>query len=279
MIKYLIHISDIHIKSYQKHDEYQEILVNFIEKIKPFLSKHKQETRIVVTGDVFDNFLTITNEMEIFGAWFLKELDNIGTTIVVAGNHDLVRNNMERVDSITPFFKLIDFKNTSYMDLITDYKSGCIQDENVVWVLYSIFDNYSRPNIEKIRTENPNKIFIGLFHGPIVGSKNEMGFTMSKGINPNIFDGCDFVCAGDIHKKQLITNKSGVKIYYPSTLIQKTFGENVNSGDGNGHGYSIITLPDFKIEHQEVENPYGFYNFRIENVDDIINNKEILMNK
>jgi len=274
MVKYLIHCADIHVKSLQKHQEYKEVLTNFINQIKPFLEKHREETRIILAGDIFDNFLTITNEMEIFGAWFLKELDNLGTTIVIAGNHDLVRNNMERVDSITPFFHLVDFKNTSYMDMITGYKSGCIEDEGVIWCLYSIFDNYSRPDIEKIKEENPDKIFIGLFHGPIIGSKNEIGFTMSKGINSDIFKNLHFVCMGDIHQKQLLTSKDGVKMYYPGSLIQKTFGESINN-----HGYSIITLSDFKIEHKEVINPYNFYNFRIENVDDIMNDKEILINK
>jgi DNA repair exonuclease SbcCD nuclease subunit len=273
MIRFLITIADIHIRANSKHEEHKEVLINFINDIKPFMKEHGHETRILVLGDLVDNFLTISNEMEIFVSWFLKELDSLGTTIVISGNHDLVRNNVERVDSITPFFHMIDFKNTSYMDMVTGYKSACVLDENIIWALYSIHDSYSRPDIEKIKEENPDKIFVGLFHGAVIGSKNDMGFTMNKGVNSTIFNGCSFVCAGDIHRRQLLKNKDGVGIYYPGSLIQKNFGETIYN-----HGYSIIEIPSFSITHHEVENPHKFYKFKIENIDDILNDKEVLTN-
>jgi len=273
MINKIIHIADIHIKGLQRHEEAKEVLTNFLNDIKPIVECDREGTRIIVAGDLFDQKLNITSESQIFLSWFFRELDKIGTTIYFAGNHDFTQNNTSRVDAITPIFKMNTFNNTSYLDMITGYKSGCIEDDGVVWALYSLFDNYAEPDIEKVRTEYPDHKVIGLCHGPIVGSKTDIGFTIDRGINPSIFKDCDFVLLGDIHKRQELVSKEGVRMYYPGSLSQLKFDENIE-----GHGYSVITLPDFTIEHHEVENPYKYYTFEINNVDDIENNKEILKN-
>jgi DNA repair exonuclease SbcCD nuclease subunit len=272
-IKYLIHVADIHIKSYQRHTEYREILSNFIESAGDFVSQHRDETRIILAGDIMDNFLNITNELEVFVAWFLKEVDRMGVTVIIAGNHDLTRNNMERMDSISPFFHTMDLPNTTYFDMQTSFRSACLIDGNIIWALYSIFDEYAIPDIEKARKENPGCHVIGLFHGPVTGAKTDTGFTVDHGVSPDIFNGCDFVVMGDIHKRQLMKNKNGVPLYYSGSLVQKNFGETVG-----GHGYSVISLPDFNIDFHEVENPYPFYTFRINSPEDIENGQEVFLN-
>jgi DNA repair exonuclease SbcCD nuclease subunit len=263
MIKYIIHTADIHIKGLQRHEENREILSNFLNDIKPFMKEHCDETRIVVAGDLFDQKLNITSESQIFLSWFFRELDNMGTTFYIAGNHDFTQANTSRVDAITPIFKMNQFNNVSYLDMITDYKSGFIEDDDVIWALYSLFDNYAEPNIEKIKEDYPNHKIIGLCHGPIVGSKTDLGFTIDRGIDSSIFKGCDYVLLGDIHKRQLLTSKDGIPMYYPGSLSQLNFGETIDN-----HGYSIITLPEFTIEHHEVENPYKYYTFVIEDPKD-----------
>jgi DNA repair exonuclease SbcCD nuclease subunit len=273
MVKNIIHLADVHIKSLKRQDEMREILSNFIDDIKPFLEVHREETRIVVCGDIFDNKLDVTNEAYQMVCWFLSELDNIGTTLVVCGNHELSMNNKTRVDILSTLFEIHPFNNTTFVDKELNYQSGCIEDNGIVWCLYSIFSDYEIPNIEQIRERYPNHQFIGLFHGPIVGSVSDLGFRMDRGINTEIFDGLDFVLMGDIHKRQLIKSKTGVKCYYPGSLSQ------LNHGECTDKGYSIISIPSYKIEYKPVDNQHKYYTFKIESVEDITNNKEVLINK
>jgi DNA repair exonuclease SbcCD nuclease subunit len=37
----------------------------------------------------------------MLGAWFLK-LEEIAPVVLIAGNHDLLENNKDRMDSLTP---------------------------------------------------------------------------------------------------------------------------------------------------------------------------------
>jgi DNA repair exonuclease SbcCD nuclease subunit len=272
-MKYIIQVADIHIKQNRLHTEYKEVLNNFINDIKPFVEKNKNEVAILIAGDLVDNFTNITNELEILLAWFLKSLDDICPVLIMAGNHDLTRSNLTKMDTLTPLFTLIDFKQTTYLDMVTEYKSGCIElDDNIVLALYSIFDDYKRPNIEQ--ASDQGKKIIGLCHGPVIGTKTDIGFTMDKGIKSDIFNDCDIVLLGDIHKQQLFENSEGVPMYYCGSLIQQSKSETTTK-----HGWSVIDLSTFEIIHHEVENPYKTYNFEINSIDDIENDLEIWKNK
>ena len=53
MIKKLIHISDIHFRTYKRHDEYQVVLEQFLNEIDLLTKKYSfDEARIVITGDI-----------------------------------------------------------------------------------------------------------------------------------------------------------------------------------------------------------------------------------
>ena len=52
-IKKVIHVSDIHIRNFQRMDEYAEQLTKFIEKCKKICESYeKDEVRIVISGDL-----------------------------------------------------------------------------------------------------------------------------------------------------------------------------------------------------------------------------------
>ena len=129
MIKKIIHIADIHIRTYRMHDEYEEIFTTFINKVKAQVVglKH-EEIRIAIVGDLVHQKITISNEQLVLSCWFLGELSKIGKVVLVAGNHDLLENNQDRMDSITPMIKLLNNPNISF------YKESlCYEDENIVW--------------------------------------------------------------------------------------------------------------------------------------------------
>ena len=166
-IKCIIHIADVHIRNFQRLEEYSEQLTKVVEKCKEIASKYdKDEVRIVISGDLVHSKNTISNELMVFASYFLRQLEQIATVIVIAGNHDLIVENQTRTDTMTALFDTADFKNCKFLDAMLEYKSGCAIDNNVVWCLYSIYEDFLRPTtIEETREANPNARFIGLFHG------------------------------------------------------------------------------------------------------------------
>ena len=87
-----------------------------------------------------------------------------------------------------------------------------------------------------------------------------------------MFEGCDCVMAGDIHKQQEL-KRGDVKIVYPSSLIQQNYGETVTQ-----HGFVLWDIETMQNEFISLNNDYGMYKFEINNIEDIDNDKEILIN-
>lgn len=278
MVKKIIACADIHIPSFKGIEEIKKVLQKFIEECKNIINQYdREEVRIVIVGDIFHNKISITNESILAANWFFEQLDKICKTIVIAGNHDMLLNNLDRVDSLTSIFNISKYKNIIFLDKKLNYKSGCMIDDNIVWCLYSSFDAFSKPLISAEKVKNPNKIYVGLIHGDINGAITATGYLTEKSLNPDIFEGCDFVIAGHIHKQQEI-KKNGVKIVYCSSINQKDFGESIL-----GHGYILWNLDkintDDMYEFREIDNTdYGFYKFSINNIEDLDNDDEILIN-
>jgi len=161
--------------------------------------------------------------MLILGTWFLRKLEEIAPVIIIAGNHDLLENNANRMDSISPMVQFLGDKEINYFK-----ESKCYLDDNIVWCAYSIFEENARPDIEGARIEfGDDKTYIGLFHAPIINAKTDIGYEIDHGAELDIFEGCDIAMLGDIHKRQIFNHK-GIMIAYPSSLIQQNFGENVS---------------------------------------------------
>lgn len=255
-------------------DETTEILERFIEKCSKFVKKHKpEEVRIVIAGDVFDQKITVSNESQILVAWFLRELEKIAPVIVICGNHDYLMNNATRVCSLTPVFSMSKFENCIYLDYELGWASGCYVDDNIVWCLFSTFEDFNRPEIEIMRGKFPDHTFVGLVHGDVNGAKTDVGRITEKGLDPSHFAGLDFVVAGHIHKRQEI-KKNGVRIVYCGSLIQQNMGENLSGHGGVIWDVEKKSYTTFDIDRGE----YGYYKFVIDDIKDIEEDKEKILN-
>ena len=273
IIKKIIHVSDIHIRNFQRFEEYTEQLLSFIEKCKKICDGYSSdEIRIVICGDLFQSKNTISPELFSFSSTFIRQLEEIATVYVIAGNHDIAENNLSRKDAITALFETASFNNTYLLDRELDYHSGCIVDNNVTWALYSIYDNFLPPNIIETKIANGDNTIIGLYHGMIVGSKMDNGTVSDSGLSTDEFVDCDFVMCGHIHKFQEL-KKNGVPIVYSSSLIQQNFGETITQ-----HGFCVWDVETKKYEFIDVETNYGLYDIEINSIDDIDEDKEILLN-
>lgn len=277
MVKKIIHTADIHIRNFKRMDEYQEQLTKFVEECKNITEEYGADNvRIVIAGDVVHNKLDISGEGYFFASWFLNELDKIAKTFVIAGNHDINMNNLGRLDPLTAIFSMCNFKQTYYLDKMLDYASGCVLDDNIVWCLYSSFDNFAKPNVDEfqIQHQGENLTYVGLFHGVVKGAKTDVGYAFDgSGYDASYFDGVDFGLLGHVHKRQCIKN-NGVPLVYPGSLIQQDHGENIS-----GHGYLLWDVETNTYEEKNIPNPdYGFYTFSINKIEDIDDDKEEIVN-
>jgi DNA repair exonuclease SbcCD nuclease subunit len=266
MVKKIIHAADIHIRTFRMHDEYKEIFQEFINKCEDLATGYAyDEVRIAIVGDLVHQKITISNEQLMLGCWFLNQLSKIAPLVVVAGNHDLLENNKDRLDSISPMIQLLD------NDKIRFYKdSECYLDDNIVWCNYSIFEENERPDIEAARAKHgDDKTYIGLYHAPIIGAKTDIGYEFDEHHTAlEHFEGNDMVLLGDIHKRQSF-NHQGIPIAYPSSLIQQGFGEKVSK-----HGFLFWDVKDKSYDEIDIPTRYGFYQFKITSLDDLEEGKE-----
>ena len=276
MVKLIIGIADLHIPNFKGIDEYTEQLSLLIDDLKEKTkSYNKDEIRIVLLGDLIHNKNNVSNELISLASSFISEIEQIGKVIAIAGNHDLVLTNKSRLDTISTIFQVSKFENSIFLDDVLGFDSGCLSDNNIIWSLFSIYNNYKPLDLNEVKKVNPNKLIIGLFHGNLVGSTLSNGYMSEKGVSTEIFKGCDLALCGDIHKRQVI-NKFGVPIIYSGSLIQQNFGETVTQ-----HGYTIVKISkanNFEYSFVDFNTDYGFYAVELNSIDDIDKDKEKLLN-
>jgi len=265
MVKKIVHIADLHIRTYQLHDLYKKQFEILIENLKGHLKDYDySEIRIVIAGDVAHQKINISNEQILLTSWLFTELTKIGKLIIIPGNHDFLENNTERLDSITPIVELLENSNISYFK-----DSGKYTDENIDWVVYSLYNHNIKPEYVK----DYNQFTVGLFHGPIQGLTTDLGYMFEHAYDPINFIDLDLLLCGDIHKNQNFKLPNGGKAIMVGSLIQQNFGEKIRH-----HGYGIYDILEDKYSFYELPNEQPFLHFKITDILDIEEEKEELIN-
>jgi DNA repair exonuclease SbcCD nuclease subunit len=266
MIKKIIHVADIHIRRDKYHDIYKRQLDLFIEEAKECVKDYNyDEVRVVIAGDLVHEKISISNEQLVITSKFLSEIANsVGKLVIIPGNHDFLENNHERVDSITPIVDMLQNKNIMY------YKdTGVYKDENINWVVYSLYQHNQRPEFER---DNDGK-YIGIFHGPIQGLSTDTGYEFDDAYPTINFRDLDLLLCGDIHKRQVFELPDGGKAVMVGSLIQQNFGETVKY-----HGYGVYDVPTDEYTFHDMVNEQPFLHFTINDIKDIEDGKEVLVN-
>jgi DNA repair exonuclease SbcCD nuclease subunit len=266
MIKKIVHISDLHIRTFQLHEMYQRQFMILLEKLETQLSDYQhEEIRVVITGDIAHQKINISNEQMMLTSWFIARLsEKIGKVIIIPGNHDFLENNTNRLDSITPIVELLGSDDVKYFK-----DSGVYEDENINWVVYSLYQHNQKPDFVR----EDGKLHVGLFHGPIQGLSTDLGFEFENAYSPLNFVGLDLLLCGDIHKRQTFALPNGGMAIMIGSLIQQNFGETVNY-----HGYGIYDVENNVYSSFDVENQQPFLHFMISDISDIENESEKLLN-
>ncbi len=272
MVKKLIHIADIHIRTIQLHELYKTQFDKLIEEIREHATQWTEEgiewdeIRIVIAGDIAHQKINISNEQLLLTSWFLNQLSSYGKLIIIPGNHDFLENNTQRVDSITPVVELLDNKNIKYFK-----DSGVYKDDNINWIVYSLYQHNERPQFEK---SIDGEVNVGLFHGVVQGMSTDMGFQFEDGYDRLNFVDLDVLLCGDIHKRQQFKLPNGGKGIMVGSLIQQNFGETVTN-----HGYGIYDMMKDEYSFYDLQNDQPFLHFTINDIKDIETENEILINK
>jgi len=261
MVKKILHIADIHIRTYKRHDEYREQFDKFYE-----IARSEKPDRIVIAGDIVHQKIQMTPELIKIVVEFIVECSKIAKVVILIGNHDFLANNHDRLDALTPIINTLKLDNVEYFT-----KSGVHEDENIIWIPISLYDDNQVIGFDP-KNKEEGKTYIGLFHSPVTGTKTDLGFEFSDVYSQNNFAGMDWVLCGDIHKRQVLREKNPTIIMVGS-LIQQNYGETISK-----HGFCLIDIESGNYEFKDIESEYGYYQFKITSVDDIEKGEEKLMN-
>ena len=237
----IFHLSDIHIRLYQRQEEYKEVF----EKTYSILSKLPKENNIIViTGDILHSKIELSPECETMTIDFFTKLAEIYPTLFIAGNHDALLTNRHRLDSLSSIFYKRNIPNLYYLK-----NTGIYQYGNIMFHVDSLLDDITID----MKNGIDNKINIALFHGSIPGWKNIKGYTSDHGEKYiEDFTGMDYVLLGDIHMHQYMSTKKPISAYAGS-LISQNFGET----DEN-HGFMIWNLREKKQEYVKIKNRFRY---------------------
>lgn len=252
-IRYIYHISDIHIRNTQRHDEYNKVFERTYHVLRSHIGQNNQLSLIIITGDIMHSKTELSPESIHIAYHFFKKLNEIATVILIPGNHDCNLSNKDRMDALTPIVEDIGkLNNLFYLK-----RSGIYQYHNILFGVTSILDGIfvSAVNIglEILKNIKQKIIYkIALYHGPVHGAKTDVGYRMNTDqLLVDDFVGYDYVMLGDIHKFQYMDKEK--KIAYAGSLIQQSHGEKLNN-----HGILKWNLMNGQSELINIKNDYGF---------------------
>ena len=243
-IKYIHHISDVHIRNLKRHAEYEQVFERLYEKIK----QNREDSIIYIGGDIAHSKTDMSPELVDQTSRFLKSLSEICPTIVITGNHDCNLNNLNRLDVLTPIINNLNLPNLHYLKRSGVYD---IADMSfVVWDVWEDEENYIKAKDIEADTK------VVLYHGTVDRSKTDVGFSLPGKVTIDYFDDYDMGLIGDIHKRQYLDKEK--TIAYCGSLIQQNHGESI------GHGYLLWEVETKKSEYIEIPNDYGYYTIDID---------------
>lgn len=241
-IQHIFHLSDIHIRLYHRlEDEYEHVfgrMYNLLEESK----KKDEQCLVVLTGDILHNKNDLSPECILTTLRFLNRLSSYYPTLFIAGNHDTLLNNLNRVDSLSAILAENNNPDLHYLKY-----SGLYQYGNIVFGVSSLLDDIMTPaptDLDRSLTT------VALYHGGVGKFRTNKGFQM-EGIPISTFNGYDMVMLGDIHLHQYLDKDK--RIAYAGSMIAQNFGET----DPN-HGVLKWNVATHQSEFIVLENPYRY---------------------
>jgi len=185
-IEYIYHISDIHIRLRQRHDEYRMVFDNLYEKLNE-LNNHNGI--IVITGDILHSKTNLSPEAIQLTHELFYNLSKIMPTVIIPGNHDANLSNLTRLDALSPIIDPI--KEIKHHQIYYLQYTGVYKMNNLFFGVTSVFGT-KEPSIIKtiMRADSIPEIKhtfkIGLCHETLHNSILDSGKSLPNTIVLNM---------------------------------------------------------------------------------------------
>lgn len=279
------HLSDIHIRLHHRHEEYQQVFSRVYEHIRLYQTQFpSHEIWIVITGDIFHHKVEFSPESLVLGIEFLRKLGELAPTIVIAGNHDMLQRNRDRLDNLSALFHERDISNVFYFK----YSGRYLWKERpqIEWYVHSLLSFPSSsseglsfleesdwdyvPSLELSSSSSFSTCRIGLYHGGVGRFRLQNRFEMEGEHSLCVFEKYNITMLGDIHFPQYLNSKKNIA--YAGSLLSQ------NAGEGSYlHGYICWTCsfssssltsptisPTISSQFIEVPNPFAYMDCQLD---------------
>lgn len=270
MIRYIAHISDIHIRTgnhiISRYHEYLEVFNSLIYRLRGLLNK--DDSLIVITGDIFHNKYRVEDCGISLFKHLINGLKHIAPIIIIPGNHDFRQEDY--CSDYKPLLSSLmpdDIDNLFYLDAtqIFTYK-------NIDFSTVSIYDTLEK-NCASGRVKDlpdfpinhkSDNIKIALFHGTFRSirlNKNQIMDMPADEENMYPFEWIkdfDYGLLGDIHYRQIDRFKNRLLWGYAGSLIQQNFGEDLSN-----HGFLLWDVREGKVTPHDIPNRHGMMYARL----------------
>lgn len=244
----IAHLADIHIENNKREEEYLKVFKRTYEQLR-----QDKPDLIALVGDLFDNYIQISNEAKIMAGNFLSELASIAPLIITRGNHDMLLKNKKRIDSVKGIVKILNNDRIKYLDETAIVELPQFA-ENIMWAVWNHGDNMSP--WEKGFKKNKKYTYIDLYHDPVYGAKKDNGTEFFNKKLPGVKDfRGDYSFFGDIHKRQFFAGKTKA---YCGSLLQRNHGESLD-----GHGYLLWNIETGEVLERDIPNDYSFMRIKV----------------
>ena len=245
----VIHIADVHIRNFKRHDEYESVFQRVYDYCREEVQQNKN-TIIYLAGDIVHAKTDMSPELIVMTRNFFVNLAQIAPVILIAGNHDMNLNNPNRLDALSPIVESIETPDFFYLKETGIYTLGGVDFIlDAVWVNP---DTFIKPE-----DVSGNNIKVVLYHGAIDNANIGFGQTIRNNrVNLGMFKGFDFGMFGDIHSFQYLDGDA--RFAYAGSLIQQNFGE------GLSHGIVHWNLRERKSNFIPIKNDWAYYTIDIE---------------
>jgi len=276
-IKYIFHLSDLHIrhgdKLQSRYEEYKLVFDNTIISIKNKIDElHMKfnEHLIIITGDIYHNKNVIGSYGLLLYRTLIQELTKLGRVIVLPGNHCFVQSDTEMPNLL--YSSSFEIDN---LIVLNETKTFIIDNIGFSYVAINttldIYRNSGRlqelPEFPKIIEDVEYKI--GLFHGTFAKVKLYNGEEIREDTKPYPLEwikdlNLDFMLLGDIHLRQLFNYKKTI-CGYSGSLVQQNYGEDILD-----HGYLLWNLKNKNVEEINIYNNIGYINIKENEKEEIL---------
>lgn len=223
---------------------------SMLKEIEQYLKKEKIQIHII-SGDLFEFVSANDSERKLIYNHIARliAIDTLEEIIIIAGNHDLMKENKAQysLDSeqkdlnpvvlFTDVAKYFDSEKVRYFSTSGIYNSNVKSD--IQYCVYSLEDT---EGWNDLKLQVKSGITFCLYHAMIQEYVDSVKLPVRPDIynklsNMSLFPDNSIIAAGDIHKTLCFESEGNKKFFYPGSTMQHTFGEGTYINVGNE--YSI----------------------------------------